>query len=313
MHAGEYDLAYVITPPTTWYAAGSGDLHPRNVAAMHVGVVVRDGADGRTVPGLRVRAELADGAGRTVVAGALPFGWHPILNRYGDDWPIAAGGPYTLRVVIYPPRFRRHDPTNGDRFADSAVAEFAGVTIPPGALLALAGREGSPEALRLARAEGEALGRSMYEMIGSEAVNGQVLRYGDYLVIAGVEFSEGYWTMRGSSLHFDVSYEQSAARNAHVEVAALDAMTGRFLPDLNVRATLLLNGREIGTMAQPFMWHPWLYHYGENWRVPHSGHYDIRVHLDAPPYRRYGPIATGLMAQPIDTVFRGVKIVTGEK
>jgi hypothetical protein len=120
--------------------------------------------------------------------------------------------------------------------------------------------------------------------------------------------------MRGQKLHYDVSFEQSAARNSHVEVGALDALTGRFLPDLKVRATVLRDGHELGTMAQPFMWHPWLYHYGENWRVPRSGSYDVRVHADPPPFRRYGPqVAGAAMATAIDTTFHGIRIVTGQK
>lgn len=313
MSAGEYKVAYVIEPAMGWRGGVAGaEAHAADSDAVNVGIVVRDGADGRNVPGLTVHASVVDENGRELHSGAMPYGWMPVINRYADEFALPRGGRFTLRVRIEPPRYRRHDPVNGDRYADSTIAEFTNVTLDSSAARGSASNESPKNGELLARAEGDALGRSLYEMIGGEAVNGTVMHLGDYLVAVGVEYSEGYWAMRKDDLHYFSAFEQSAARNAHVEVGVMDGGTGRALPDLKVTATLIRDGKPVGTMSQPFMWHPWLFHYGENWRIPRSGRYDIRVHVDAPAFRRYGDAATRF-ASAIDTTFTGIKIVAGEK
>jgi hypothetical protein len=60
------------------------------------------------------------------------------------------------------------------------------------------------------------------------------------------------------------------------------------------------------------MWHPWLYHYGANWRVPGSGAYAVEVRFQPPAYRRYG--RTGRrFADSVATAFAGARVLTGEK
>jgi len=73
-------------------------------------------------------------------------------------------------------------------------------------------------------------------------------------------------------------------------------------------------GNSIGTKDEPFMWHPWLYHYGENWRVPKSGkHYRIRARFDVPPWHRYGQNAGRRFAQGAEVEFDDIEIKSGEK
>ncbi|MCL4302561.1 MAG: iron transporter [Anaerolineae bacterium] len=93
-----------------------------------------------------------------------------------------------------------------------------------------------------------------------------------------------------------------------------DAADGRFIPGLTVYATLLDSaGREIGTHQQPFLWHPWLYHYGRNWHVPGDGQYTLRVRVEAPDFMRHDKINGQRFATPVTVEFDGVKIETGQK
>src|SRR6266542_5903610 len=94
-----------------------------------------------------------------------------------------------------------------------------------------------------------------------------------------------------------LEWHDSQDENAHIEVVVRDAADGRFIPGLTVYATLLDRaGTEIGTHQQPFLWHPWLYHYERNWRVPGDGTYTLRggwltnlTYLDTYPVpARYG-------------------------
>ncbi len=125
---------------------------------------------------------------------------------------------------------------------------------------------------------------------------------------------------------YSIENENSTARNAHVEVAPRDAANGNFLPGLRVIAELIgPDGpvppprdepdpgapREPGQV--PFMWHSWLFHYGENWRVPGDGTYRLRVHVDAPTARRYGRASGARLGRPVDVTFDGVTIKAGTK
>ncbi len=336
MAAGEYRVAYTVTPALPYAEPDAGGRLVRHDPApgeVHLGVVVRDAADGRVVPGLAVRATLLDASGRTLDARALAFGWYPLLNRYGDNlrWPgLGAGsagggdpGAVTVRVEIAPPTYWRHDPSNGDRFADSVTAEFTNVTVRPAALARAAQAAASPASdtarLTLAANEGAALARSLNEMANNVAVSGGSVRAGEYLPYIAFERSEGYWVPHGTNregvnLRYTIEADESAARNAHLEIGVRDSLTGRFMPGLHVRGTVLdAAGRTVGTYEPPFMWHSWIHHYGMNFRVAHSGAYSVRIHADPPPYRRYGPGAERLFAGPVDATIDHLKIVTGQK
>lgn len=320
MVVGEYVVTYLIGAPLGWYAPGAdGRLAwtpPRGDA--HVAVSIRDAADGRIVPGLTVHATLTPsggGAGATT----LPYGWYPVLNRYGDDMALPAG-PFTLRIVIDPAPYWRHDPVNGDRFADTTIAEFRNVTVDRGALARLARIEGATDATRdsvrtyLAKREGRMLQRSLDEMFSSVAVNGAETRDGPYLVTLAVERAEAYWVLHGKDLSYNTRVEQSAERNAHLEVGVRDTVTGRFVPGLDVTATVTdASNHVVGTMPEMFMWHPWIHHYGQNWRVPRTGRYTIRAHAAMPPFRRYGRSGATLFAAPVDAQIARLRFVTGQK
>ena len=93
-----------------------------------------------------------------------------------------------------------------------------------------------------------------------------------------------------------------------------DGADGRFVPGLSVSATLIdADGNEVGTHEQPFLWHPWLYHYGRNWKVPGDGMYTLRVRVEPPTYARHDKKNGVRYREPVEVEFRGVKIETGQK
>lgn len=330
MPAGEYHIAYAVTPAEGWYEpAGGATLawHDAGDANAHLAVVVRDGADGRLVPGVAVHATIAAADGRVVDERELPFGWAPLVNEYGDNISVPAAGVYSVRLRIAPPPYWRHDPVNGDRFADTTVAEFDSVRIDPAELARRSAASDLPAdsaadspadsaaELTLARAQGDQTGRALYQMAHSEATDGVQRRVNDYIVAFANEFAETYWEPEGGSLVYRSEPEASAETNAHFEVSVRDARTGRFLPGLTVHVTLMDgSGRELSAHDVPLMWHPWIYHYGRNWRVPRSGdHYRVRVRVDEPPFRRWGRGARDLFTTPIDVTFEDIRVRTGEK
>lgn len=317
--AGEYQIAYTVTAPEGWYELTGAGLAWRDAtnSDAHLRVLVRDGTDGRVVPDLNVRATLADASGRTIESKQLPHGWYPLMDAYGDNIRLGQSGAYILRVEIAPFPDRRHDPYNGDRFTKPTTAEFANVSIDAATLAAQTPAtvvESGAEAQGLAKGIGAAYARTVQAMY-AQANDGRDKPVGDYAVVFAVEYAEAYWRYndKGKFL-YTLAYEYSAETNAHVEVAVRDALTGRFMPELKVTASLYDgSGKSLGTMDEPFMWHPWLYHYGENWRVARSGVYRLHVRFEPPAYRRYGRELGKRFGAPVETDFDNIKIKTGQK
>jgi hypothetical protein len=169
--------------------------------------------------------------------------------------------------------------------------------------------EADEQQLQLAREQGSAFGRALEHMTQTEA-RGAELRAGDYLIGYAVEEAEGMYALEEGEL----VWHNPTDENVHVEVVVRDGGDGRFVPALTVHATLVdSNGKEIGTYLQPFLWHPWLYHYGRNWQVPGAGEYTLRVRVDPPEYMRHDKVNGRRFAYPVQVEFRGVKITPGQK
>lgn len=170
--------------------------------------------------------------------------------------------------------------------------------------------EADREQLRLAREQGDALQRAIDEMTESEAHDGGEKRAGDYLIGYAVEEAEGLYRLEDGELRWHEPEEE----NVHVEVAVRDGADGRFIPGLEVHATLVgSDGREVGTHRQPFLWHPWLYHYGRNWTVPTDGEYALKVRVETPDFPRHDKKNGKRFAEPVEVEFEGVNIKTGRK
>lgn len=131
--AGEYVVAYAHEEAEGMYAFRDGELvWSEPDGNIHIEISVRDGSDGRFVPGLDVHLTVLDADGNEVGSRPMPFLWHPWLYHYGRNWQIPGPGRYSLRVRIEPPTFMRHDRENGRRFAEQVVVTFEDVELAPG-------------------------------------------------------------------------------------------------------------------------------------------------------------------------------------
>lgn len=315
VHAGEYIITYAVTAPEGWYEYVDNAVQwqpPSANAIAHVWVFVQDAADKRLVPDLDVQADFLNASSSMVESKQLPFAWMPFINGYGNNFSLSKDGNYTLRLNIKPPSFHRHDPYNGDRFTKLTVASidlsFNKKNI---AVEKLSDR--MEEAQNLSKATGNAYLNTLQEMY-KQATDGKDTIAGDYFIAIADEYSEGYW-LYDNKFRYKAENEQSAVTNAHIEVAVLDANTKRFIHSLHVVASIYdTKGKKINSMMEHFMWHPWLYHYGDNWRVPSSGkNYHIHVHIEPPAYRRYGKLYGKQFTQPADADFYNIEIKTGQK
>jgi len=305
--AGPYLVTYLLTAATPYF---DGSDRP-GLLARHdlespgevlLGVVIRDAADGRPVPGLNVRGLLtgADGAARTV---ALPFGWYPVLNRYGEN-VVLPDAPVAMRIEIAPATFARHDSANGRRFTHGAVALFSQVAPRAGALERAAGRSAVRSPLsdrRIARDEGLAVARAIRSLAHGGV---QVTRRGGaYQVTVATSAPSGEWRWEDGTVRYAPASPSHAG--AHVDVFVREASTGRIVPALDVRVIPLgpVGAPAGGECSLQFMWDPVVSHYGANCTLSRGDVRSVRVRIAPPQFRRYGLDAGVLFARPVNILF----------
>jgi hypothetical protein len=324
-HAGDLEFTVTLTPGEGGWDLGRTGLawSDPSPSAVHLRAFVADAADGRFVPGLTLHAHFLDGAGTALGEALLPAGIYPLTDAYGSDVELPSGT-RALSIVVEPMPWRRHDPYNGDRFSEPTVASFAlSPNLRPAGMRASERAEHAPPKLKAA------LDTSLDDTIDAmwkQANAGARKDVADMAVVYAVEYAEAYWEFRDGKFRYAIENENSSHRNAHVEIAPRDALTGNFLPAVEVTATLIgpdgaippsVDDRGQGGPTRPgnvpLMWHSWLYHYGENWRVPKAGSYKLRVHVEAPTSRRYGKASGNRLASPVDVEFDDVTIKTGQK
>ncbi len=170
--------------------------------------------------------------------------------------------------------------------------------------------EATSEQLDLARKQGDAYVEALNTMVKKEADDGGETKAGNYVVAYAVEKAEGMYMLKDGSLE----WVEPTDENLHVEVSVRDGADNRFIPGLYVKATLIdAEGNEVGTHQQPFIWHPWLFHYGRNWKVPGDGSYTLRVHIDPADYMRHDKKNGKRYAEPVEVEFSDVQVKTGQK
>lgn len=315
--AGEYIVAYALSAPEGWYDLAGETLawHPPAAGATaHLRVFVRDAADDRPLPGLTVRATFTPAGGAPLAPQELPTGWYPLLSAYGDNVALPAGT-YHLRLDISRLPFRRHDPYNGDRLTHAAVVEFDKVPLPTTLARQAPLSDAAAAATELAQAQGDAYHETLAALY-DDTNSGAARPVGDYLAGYALDYALAAWEFDKDKNKFiyEIDTEESARFNAHVEATVQEARTGRFVPGLHLTASLAdAQGHDLGTHELPFEWHPWVFHYGENWRVPRSGFYRLRLHADAPAFRRYGREVGRVFGHGFDVAFDSVRVVTGAK
>lgn len=143
--------------------------------------------------------------------------------------------------------------------------------------------EATEAQLDLARAQGGVYVKALEHMVEDVADGGGETRAGHYVVGYAFEEAEGMYRLDDGEL---VWHDPDG--NIHLEISVRDAGDDRFIPGLNVFLTLLDDhGEQVGTERMPFLWHPWLYHYGKNWTIPGPGSYTLRVRIEPPEFMRH--------------------------
>lgn len=170
--------------------------------------------------------------------------------------------------------------------------------------------EADKQQLELSKEQGDAYQKALTHMAENEADVGKMKQAGDYTVAIAAESAEGMYHLKDGKLEWQEPDEE----NVHIEVTACDGADGRFIPGLTIHLTVTdSDGNEIGRHQQPFLWHPWLYHYGRNWKIPGEGDYTLKVEIEAPTFGRHDPKNGKRFAEDVEVTFEGVHLKTGKK
>ena len=170
--------------------------------------------------------------------------------------------------------------------------------------------EATEKQLEMAAQQGETYKAALTHMAEEVADVGATKRVGDYVVAFAAENAEGMYEMHDGELTWHAPDEE----NVHIEITACDGADGRFVPGLTVYVTLTdEDGHEIGRHQQPFLWHPWLYHYGRNWKIPGDGAYTVDVEIKAPDFPRHDHENGNRFAHDVRVKFEKVQLKTGQK
>jgi hypothetical protein len=169
--------------------------------------------------------------------------------------------------------------------------------------------EATRTGLVLARAQGAAYGTALKHMTAIVADDGGEKQGGEYLVGYAVEKAEGMYMWHDGAL----DWTEPTSENVHLEVAVRDAADGRFLPGIKVTAALFGdNDWTSGPVELPFLWHPALYHYGRNLKVPASGAYRLVVEIAPPEFPRHDKVNGLRYREGAKVEFEKVEIETGK-
>ncbi len=165
--------------------------------------------------------------------------------------------------------------------------------------------------LDMAKKEGAAYHASLKYMAEEVADSGGQIRAGDYIVAYAQERAEGMYALKDEG---QLSWEEPADKNCHLEISVSDAGDLRFIPYLEIAATLTAeDGETIGPFQVPFVWHPGLYHYGKNIKVPGDGRYRLDVTIKPPTFMRHDEVNGKRYAETVQVTFDAIEIKTGKE
>jgi len=158
--------------------------------------------------------------------------------------------------------------------------------------------ESTSEQIKIGKAQGDTVQKALDEMM-KIADQGSEVESGDYLIAYVIEDSEGLYTFEDEEL----LWEEPEEENKHLEICIRDKFTKRFIPYLNVQITLTNKETEkITEKNLPFIWHPWLYHYGANIEIE-PGTYTLEIYAEAAEFSRHDEENGKIMTESIEAKF----------
>lgn len=292
-HVGAYRIAFTVTPAEGWWDKAEGgklQWHDAPANNVHLRIFVASLDDGRLINGLTLRAVLIDSNGNRQSVPA-DFGWYPLINAYGGNVPLAADSNYTLRVTIEPP-FDPHSSHERPTVVDFSPVPIAQEDVSHLALATAVAPATEAELLKPCIA---AL-RPAITALWQHSISGAEKASGDYFV----GYALGDPT---ASALIKNAFRSGGADKVRFAVLARDSRTGRLIPELNPQVEFVTaNGKLYSPGVLTLQSQPWLMQYQGEAHISGRGLYTLRIHIDAPGFRRWGR-ASERFALPADVEF----------
>lgn len=109
-------------------------------------------------------------------------------------------------------------------------------------------------------------------------------RIDDFIITVAVENSIGNYVKEGSELDWQ---DPEKYGMQHFEVIIIDRDDKKFVPYLDVKVRIFDNNHALVTETEaPFMWHPFVSHYGFDVSIPDDGEYYAEVTIKSPEFAR---------------------------
>jgi hypothetical protein len=136
----------------------------------------------------------------------------------------------------------------------------------------------------LARKQGDALIASMN--LHLEELVHTVKKIDDYIVTVAFEGADG---MYGVDEKGELEWNKPGKFGAmHAQIIIQDRDDKRFVPNLEISVRIFDNeGTVITESDAPFMWHPYVFHYGLETVLPDEGEYIVEVKIQKPGFARH--------------------------
>ena len=108
--------------------------------------------------------------------------------------------------------------------------------------------------------------------------------------------------------------EPAEGQNQHFEVIVRDHADGRFVPELDVHLQLSDgDDRVVADTDVPFIWHPFVLHYGIDGRIPGEGDYTAEVTVGAARFARHDQVRGRRYASAVTARVGPVRLTPGVK
>lgn len=109
---------------------------------------------------------------------------------------------------------------------------------------------------------------------------------GDYIVTILSEKAVGFYAVQPEG---DTQWELPlASQNLYIKIVVRDKIDLRLIPSLKIYCHLMdASGNPVADQETPFVWHPFLYHYGDNFEVPQEAEYMVEIIIEKPKFKRY--------------------------
>lgn len=305
---GDLRIAFTVTPAEGWWdKAGGGKLtwHDAPANNIHLRIFVLGFADGRFIPGLSLHATLID-SNNNEQSVPVDFGWYPLMNAYGGNVPLESDGIYTLRVAIESES--SHLPagvhTGTIQFPPVQIAQEFVSGLPLATAMAWANEA---ELLKPSNAALSAAITALWQHTASGAEKPS----DDYFV--GYALDDFDALQIAEKIRLKKLVHLGGKDDVRLAVIIRDSRTGRFMSGLKPQATLVSpDGKLDGPSELLLTLHPWLNHYERNASISRKGAYKLRVHFEAPGYRRWGH-QSERFAAPADVEFDNVSLKPEKK